>query len=50
MAQHQFIQLGDLQLHVQEWGEPHNPTIVLLHGHASTSHMFDLIAPAIAEY
>lgn len=50
MAQDQYVQVGDLQFHVQEWGDPQNPVIVLLHGLASTSHMFDLIAPALGEY
>src|SRR4051812_9914358 len=50
MAQDQFVKVGDLQFHVQEWGDPNNPMIVLLHGLASTSHMFDLIAPALGEY
>jgi len=46
----QFVTVGNLQFHLQEWGDRNNPTIVLLHGLASTSHMFDLIAPAIGEY
>ena len=50
MAFNQFIRLGDLEFHVQEWGDRRSPMIVLLHGLASTSHMFDLIAPALAEY
>jgi pimeloyl-ACP methyl ester carboxylesterase len=50
MAQDQFVKVGDLQFHVQEWGDRGNPMIVLLHGLASTSHMFDLIAPALGEY
>jgi len=50
MAQDPFLMLGDLQFHVQAWGDPNQPMLVLLHGLASTSHMFDLIAPALGEY
>ncbi|MBI1257343.1 MAG: alpha/beta fold hydrolase [Chloroflexi bacterium] len=50
MAFDQFLKIGDLQFHVQEWGDSRSPLIVLLHGLASTSHMFDLIAPALGEY
>src|SRR5882757_2054347 len=46
----QVVSVGDLQFYVQEWGDRSNPTIVLLHGLASTSHMFDLIAPALGEF
>lgn len=47
-ATERFIELGDLRLHVREWGNASQPPLVLLHGLASTSHMFDLIAPALA--
>ena len=50
MAFDRFLKIDDLQLHVQEWGDPRSPTLVLLHGLASTSHMFDLIAPALGDY
>lgn len=43
-----YVRAGDLQLHVQDWGTRGNPPLIFLHGLASTSHMFDLIAPAFA--
>ncbi len=45
-----FVRLGDLSLHVQEWGDLDAPLLLLLHGLASTSHMFDLIAPPLAKH
>lgn len=50
MVLNQWLELGDLQIHVQEWGDPGSPLLVLLHGLASSSHMFDLIAPALGDY
>lgn len=47
-AQGRFVLAGGLRLHVQEWGTPDRPLLIFLHGLASTSHMFDLIAPAFA--
>lgn len=43
-----LIRAGDLRLNTFEWGSPANPPLILLHGLASTSHMFDLIAPQFA--
>lgn len=48
-TQERFVQLGDIRLHVREWGDAMLPPLVLLHGLASTSHMFDLIAPLLGE-
>ncbi|MFN8451619.1 MAG: alpha/beta hydrolase [Anaerolineae bacterium] len=49
-AQDRFIQAGDVRLHVREWGSDDLPPLVLLHGLASTSRMFDLIAPPLSAY
>jgi len=43
------VEVGDLRLNVFEWGSSDKPLLVLLHGLASSSHMFDLIAPKLAE-
>lgn len=43
-----MIHAGDLRLNTFEWGSATNPPLILLHGLASTSHMFDLIAPQLA--
>jgi pimeloyl-ACP methyl ester carboxylesterase len=47
-AHSRTVRAGDLQLHIQDWDTPGQPPLVFLHGLASTSHMFDLIAPAFA--
>ncbi len=49
-AKTQFLTLGDVRLHVREWGDPRRPLLLLVHGLASTSHMFDLIAPPLAQH
>ncbi|MCA9908129.1 MAG: alpha/beta hydrolase [Anaerolineae bacterium] len=41
---------GSLKFHLQAWGNPARPPLLLLHGLASTSHIFDLIAPVLAEH
>jgi pimeloyl-ACP methyl ester carboxylesterase len=45
-----FLRANDLNFHLAEWGETSQPKLVLLHGLASTLHMFDLIAPALAQH
>lgn len=42
------VQAGELRLNIYEWGRADQPLLILLHGLASTSHMFDLIAPQLA--
>lgn len=49
-GQSRFLQLGALRLHVREWGDAHLPPLILMHGLASTSRMFDLIAPSLADH
>jgi pimeloyl-ACP methyl ester carboxylesterase len=44
-----FLHANGLQFHLVDWGGAGNPPLILLHGLASTLHMFDLIAPALAE-
>lgn len=43
-----YVRAGDLQLHLQDWGTRGKPLLIFLHGLASSSYMFDLIAPAFA--
>lgn len=45
----QYIRAGDLTFHVTMSGDPDHPPLVLLHGLASTSHMFDLMTPGLAQ-
>ena len=45
----QTIDLGPLTLHIRTAGDPSNPTLLLLHGLGSTSHIWDLLAPHLVE-
>ena len=47
-VQNRFVQAGGLRLNVYEWGSATKPLLILLHGLASSSHMFDLVAPELA--
>ncbi|HVC32696.1 MAG TPA: alpha/beta hydrolase [Chloroflexota bacterium] len=42
-----LIRVGDLTFHVRVWSDEGHP-IVLLHGLASSSHVWDLVAPLLA--
>jgi pimeloyl-ACP methyl ester carboxylesterase len=45
-----FVNVGALRLHYQEWGEPTaSGTVVLVHGVGSSSHIWDLTGPLLAE-
>ncbi|MEO8609010.1 MAG: alpha/beta hydrolase [Chloroflexota bacterium] len=41
---------NSVPLHVLEWGGASAQPLILLHGLASSSHMFDLIAPELTKY
>lgn len=43
-----FVNVGDVNFHYVDWGGQGTP-IVLLHGLASTVHIWDLVAPALAQ-
>ncbi len=45
----QSIDVGPQTLHVRTAGDPSNPTLLLLHGLGSTSHIWDLVAPLLVE-
>lgn len=38
------VSVGGLRLHYQEWGNPANPTILMVHGFGVSGHMFDEFA------
>jgi pimeloyl-ACP methyl ester carboxylesterase len=44
-----YVQIGELRLHVRGWGK-RGSSIVLLHGLASTSHIWDFVAPKLAKH
>jgi len=39
---------GRIGLRVRSWGEPGNPTLILLHGAGANSHWWDHVAPRLA--
>lgn len=41
--------INHLRLHLLEWGDPANPTILLLHGGNQSSHSWDLVALHLAD-
>jgi pimeloyl-ACP methyl ester carboxylesterase len=50
-VQNGLVNIGPLRLNVFDWGSVDKPPLFLLHGLASSSHMFDLIAPPlVADY
>lgn len=46
-AQDRWVELRGLKFHYRDWGGKGTP-VVLLHGLASQSHIFDLVAPLLA--
>src|SRR5712692_422831 len=45
-----FVKVGALRLHYQEWGQRSAVgTVVLVHGVGSSSHIWDLTGPLLAE-
>lgn len=50
MHTERFVRVGDLNFYVQSWGDAGRPPLFLVHGLASTSHMFDLIAEPLAAH
>lgn len=48
-GQDKFVCVNNLQLHYVEWGEPTNPSLVLLHGFQSNAHTWDTFSRAMAQ-
>ncbi len=48
-ASETYFQVGTLRLHLRSWGE-HGYPVLLLHGLASTNHIWDFVAPKLAEH
>lgn len=42
-------QVGDVKVFYREAGNPHHPTVLLLHGFPSSSHMFRNLIPILAD-
>ncbi len=43
-----YLQVDRLEFHYVEWGEPHNPPLILWHGFARTCRDFDELAGSLA--
>ena len=46
--QDKFVDAGGLRFHYLEWGEPSNPTLLLLHGICQQCHSWDFISLALS--
>lgn len=44
-----FLDAGDIQLAVREWGTPGRPVILMLHGYPDNSHVWDAVAQPLAK-
>ena len=44
------VQIDDLEIFYREAGSPKNPTVLLLHGFPTSSHMFRNLIPALADH
>ena len=49
MTKHQFLQVNGVNLFYREAGDPALPTILLLHGFPSSSHMFRNLIPRLED-
>ena len=47
--QDKFVNANGLRFHYLDWGNPSDPTILLLHGIAQTCHSWDFIALALSD-
>lgn len=48
-TQYKYIQVEDCKVFYREAGDPTHPTLLLLHGFPSSSHMFRELIPALAD-
>jgi pimeloyl-ACP methyl ester carboxylesterase len=43
------VKVNGIRLHYVDWGNPHLPHLLLVHGMSGTAHYWDLVAPAFRE-
>ena len=43
-----FFLVGDLNLHLLDWGSPEHPAVFLFHPTSGHAHVWDKVAPALA--
>lgn len=44
-----FVDVDGMQVHYQEFGDPQNPSMVLIHGYTASTYVWKTTAPALAE-
>jgi len=44
-----FVQVSGAKIHFMEWGSPHNPSVIMLHGNHAHAHWFQFIGGLLAE-
>src|ERR1700756_4824961 len=49
MIRYRTVSVGDHELFYREAGKPEHPTLLLLHGFPSASHMFRELIPLLAD-
>ncbi len=45
-----FVQISGLNLHYLEWGNPSDPTILMLHGNSQQAHSWDFVSLPLSEH
>ena len=45
-----FVQVNGLNLHYLEWGNPSDPTILMLHGNSQQAHSWDFVSLPLSEH
>ena len=48
-TQHKFVKIDDLDIFYREAGSENSPTILLLHGFPTSSHMFRNLIPMLSD-
>jgi len=49
VAQDKFVEANHMKFHYQEWGDPGNPDMLVLHGFAQTCHSWDFVSLGFAD-
>ena len=44
-----FVEVDGMHVHFQEFGERHNPTLLLIHGYTASTYVWHTVAPLLAE-
>lgn len=44
-----FVEVDGMRVHYQEFGESHNPTLILIHGYMASTYVWHAVAPLLTE-